>query len=130
MTSANKRLRVFGITSGAAIGLMFGIIFPLLQTGLLPLWPWVVAGMLWVCAIMFPGALSPLQTLMHFTGVCIFGLVNWIVLGLFYFFFLVPYSLALRMAGKTDIAKKYRSDDKTYFIEPTNRKPVDFKRPF
>lgn len=128
----NKRteMRVFGAVSGIAVALMFGLIFPLLRESELPSWPWGVAGILWLSAVVYPRLLVPLQRVMHFIGSRVIGLINWFVLGIFYYLILVPYSFVLRATGKITIKKGFDRNADSYRIVLTSKMPIDLEKPF
>jgi len=123
-------LRNFGIVSGTAVALMFGLVFPFFRHSALPLWPWAVAGVLWFSAFVYPPVLKPLQQVMHFVGSRLINLINWVVLAIFYFLILAPYSYFLRAAGKISVHKSFNSDAVSYRIVPAARQKTDMGKPF
>lgn len=130
MENERTELRVFGAVSGIAVALMFGLVFPLLRESELPIWPWGVAGMLWLSAAVYPRVLTPLQRVMHFIGSRVIGLVNWFVLGIFYYLMLVPYSFILRASGKVTIKKGFDRNAGSYRVVSTSKTPIDLEKPF
>ena len=130
MNISRKDLRKFGVTAAVAIGLMFGIVFPLLAGKIIPLWPFIVAAVLLLFALLLPSVLLPLHVVMHAIGTRFIALINWLVLGIFYYLFLAPYSALLRALGKVGIEKKPRDDLASYRIVPENRKKTNLERPF
>ena len=130
MESEKTKLRVFGAISGIAVVLMFGLVFPLLRESELPIWPWGVAGILWLSAAAYPRLLAPLQRVMHFIGSRVIGLVNWFVLGVFYYLMLVPYSFVLRATGKIAIKKGFDRNADSYRITSASKPPIDLEKPF
>lgn len=130
MESEKIYLRVFGAISGIAVVLMFGIVFPLLRESELPIWPWGVAGILWLSAVAYPRLLAPLQRVMHFVGSRVIELVNWFVLGIFYYLLLVPYSFVLRATGKITIKKGFDRNADSYRVVLTSKIPIDLEKPF
>jgi len=130
MESEKINLRVFGAVSGIAVVLMFGFVFPLLRESELPSWPWGVAGILWLSAVVYPRLLAPLQRVMHFIGSRVIDLVNWFVLGIFYYLLLVPYSFALRVTGKITIKKGFDLNADSYRSISTSKTPTDLEKPF
>ncbi len=55
-------LRKFGLTTGAIAAVLFGLLLPWIFGHRLPLWPWCVAGTLWLLALVYPKALQPIYT--------------------------------------------------------------------
>lgn len=130
MQSEKIKLRVYGAISGLAVALVFGLVFPLLRESALPIWPWGVAGLLWLSAMSYPRVLAPLQWITHFIGSRAIGLVNWFVLGVFYYLILVPYGLVLRATGQISIKKGFNRNVDSYRVESTGKTPVDLEKPF
>ncbi len=54
-----KELREFGFITGAIAAVLFGLLLPWLFDHELPRWPWIVAGILWVWALLLPTTLLP-----------------------------------------------------------------------
>jgi len=130
MESEKKELRVFGATGGIAVVLIFGLVFPLLRDGNLPIWPWAVAGILWLSAAGYPRLMLPLQQVMQYFGSRLVSLVNWFVLGAFYYLILLPYSFVVRATGKITIKKGFDGNVESYRIVSTSKLPVDLEKPF
>ena len=53
-------LRQFGLTTGAIVAVLFGIVFPYVFDRPWPAWPWVVFSVLAVWAIVAPNTLKPI----------------------------------------------------------------------
>ena len=49
-----KGLREFGLTTGAAVVVIFGLFFPWLLDLDWPLWPWLIAAVFWSLALLQP----------------------------------------------------------------------------
>ena len=49
-----KGLREFGLITGGLFVGLFGLLFPWLFSFALPVWPWVIAGVLWGLALLIP----------------------------------------------------------------------------
>ena len=54
-----KELRQFGLVFASGIALIFGLFLPWLFEHPWPLWPWIVAGVFTVTALLLPQALRP-----------------------------------------------------------------------
>ena len=53
-----RGLRKFGLTTGAIMVMLFGLVLPWLRDRPLPLWPWCVAAVLAVWALAAPASLT------------------------------------------------------------------------
>ena len=122
----NRGLRKFGILTGAIIVVLFAVFFPwVFDAETMPIWPWVVAGLLWVPALFVPNSLQPVYTTWMRIGHAI-GCVNTrIILGLVFYIFVLPMGLIMRMFGKDPMARKHDKSAASYrvktVIEPKER---------
>jgi hypothetical protein len=58
--AGTKELRSFGLVLGAMFAALFGVL-PLLRHRASPSWPWILASLLWILALICPAALSYLH---------------------------------------------------------------------
>jgi len=130
MKNGGTSLRTYGVVLGIAVALMFGLVFPFFRHSALPLWPWVVALVLWLSALIFPSVLRPLQQTMRFVGSRLVSFLSLLLLALFYFLLLVPYSFLLRAGGKISVKKGFDQNATTYRIDSTAGSHTDMEKPF
>ena len=106
-----KELRKFGLMTGAIIVALFAFFFPwVFNMTSMPMWPWILAGLLWLPALLMPSVLRPVYTtwmkIGHGIGWVntriIIGLLFWISAGILYEsawnIFLNPYDVPNNMS--------------------------------
>ena len=122
-------LRKFGLTTGAIVAGLFGLLLPWLFSAPLPLWPWYIALALWLPALTYPTALDPVyKAWMKFGSVL--GFINTrIILGLFFFVILMPMGLVMRLLGKDPMRRK-PTDASSYRVKSTDNPPEKMENPF
>ena len=54
----NKTLREFGLITGSILVGLFGLLLPWIFEHNFPKWPWIIAGILWVWALLLPATLN------------------------------------------------------------------------
>ena len=109
-------LRKFGVTL-AVLFVIFGEGVPYLKRHHGYTWPWVVAAILMGLALLKPLMLKPLQ---HFWGLLgeVLGAINIrIVLGLFFFIFMVPFGILHRRFGRDPMRRNYEPEEASYRIK-------------
>jgi len=129
-TPPRAELRRFGLTTGAIVAALFGVVLPLLFGRPLPLWPWILAAALVLPALAVPQALGPVHR-----GWMKFGhVLGWIntrvILGILFFAVVTPISALMRLLGKDPMHKRLETDKSTYRVDAHKRGPDHFERPF
>lgn len=123
-------LRKFGLTTGAIFVAIFWFALPWLRSHPAPVWPWVVAGVLAVPALVAPTALRPVHRgWMRFGHVM--GAINGrIILGIFFFFLVVPAALWFRVTGKDLLGRRYLPNATSYRVPSKQRPARSMENPF
>lgn len=126
----NKELRNFGLMMAGFIGVLFGLFFPWVFERPIPNWPWIVAAIFVVPAIVYPRILEPVfHGWMKFGGVI--GWVNTrIILAVVFYAVFTPYSVALKLLGKDPLSRKLDKASKSYRVESKNPIREHMERPF
>lgn len=125
-----KGLRNFGFITGAiAIGL-FGLLLPWLFGHGYPKWPWAIAGVLWLWALILPATLWPV-----FRGwVTIGNMLGWvntrIILGLMFYVLLMPVGLVMKLIGKDPLARSIDKKRSSYRTPSRIPNKDHVERPF
>ena len=121
--------RKFGLTMGIVIALLFGLLFPVLFNKLFYFWPWIVASVFVVLALVLPNSLVIVyRPWMLFSEVL--GFINSrIILGLVFFTMITPISLVLSLLRK-DPMKRKAGDDKqgSYWVDSLSYEKDDMER--
>ena len=102
-----KGLRSFGLITGAIVIGLFGLLLPWLFGHGYPKWPWVIAGILWVWALVLPASLWPVYR----GWLTIGNLLGWIntriILGLMFYVILMPIGLIMKLLRKDPLARSF-----------------------
>jgi hypothetical protein len=127
----NKGLRKFGVTTGAIIVALFAVFFPwLFDAARMPLWPWVLALLLWVPALFFPGGLAPVYKTWMKIGHAIGWVNTRIILGLLFYLMVLPMGLIMRLLGNDPMKRKYDNSITSYRVKSVQEPKDRMEKPF
>jgi hypothetical protein len=124
-----KELRTFGLVLGALFAAFFGV-WPLLRHRGTPLWPWILAGVLWLLALIWPSALSYLHRGWTRLGLALGWVNTRIILTLLFTVTIVPVGLAMRLFGRDRLGRKLDRQSASYRVPSRQRDGKDMERPF
>lgn len=124
-----KELRTFGLVVGALFAVFFGV-WPLLRHRGSPYWPWIVTGVLWLFALIWPAALSYLYRGWTRLGL-VLGWVNTrVILTLLFAIAIAPVGLVMRWCGRDRMARKLDPESATYRVPSRRRAGKDMEHPY
>jgi hypothetical protein len=125
-----KGLRIFALSGGGIIAVLFGLVFPWLFDLGYFVWPWVVAGVLvaW-------GFIHPLSLNLVYRGWMKFGLLlnkitTPIILGLVFFGLFTPLALGMRLFGRDTMNRRFDDNADTYRKQALRRDKKSIENPF
>ena len=95
-----KGLREFGLTTGAAVVVIFGLFFPWILELDWPVWPWVIAAPLWLLALVRPLWLRGIYRAWMRFGLLASRVMTPLVLGIVFFVMISPMAAIMRLWGK------------------------------
>ena len=124
-----KELRTFGLVLGALFAGYFGVV-PLLRHRASPSWPWIVAGTLWILALICPAALSYLHRGWTRLGLALGWVNTRVILTLLFAITIVPVGLVMRIFGRDRMARKLDPASTSYRVSSRRRPDKDMERPF
>ncbi len=125
-----KGLRSFGITTGAIVAVLFGLFFPWLLGHSLPLWPWILFGILAAWGLLAPSSLRPVYRVwMHF-GLVMSRITTPIILSLVFYVVITPVALIRGLLGKDSLARKLDRDMQSYRVMSRRAAKKSLERPF
>ena len=122
--------RKFGLTTGAIVTALFGLLIPWLFGLHYPTWPWILGGTLGLWALVAPGTLQPV-----YVGWMKFGhVMNWIntrlILGILFYGIFLPFGMIMRLLGKDPMHRKLDEAVSTYRVKSHNDSRESVERPF
>jgi hypothetical protein len=127
--AGTKELRSFGLVLGAMFAALFGVL-PLLRHRASPSWPWILASLLWILALICPAALSYLHRGWTRLGLALGWVNSRIILTLLFAITIVPAGLMMRLFGRDRMARKLDPDCASYRVPSRQRPDKDMERPF
>ena len=128
---STPELRQFGLLFGAILVLLFGVLLPFLVGYSFPLWPWVVALLVTVLALLAPTALTP-----FYRGWMRFGLIAGfinarIIMFVLYYTLFVPTGLVMKIFGRDALARTIGGKNTDSYRVVSAVRPNDhFERPY
>jgi predicted anti-sigma-YlaC factor YlaD len=124
-----KELRNFGLVLGALFAALFGV-YPLMRHRGSSLWPWVVAGALWLFALIWPAALSYLHRGWTQLGLALGWVNTRVILTLLFAISIVPVGLVMRLCGRDRMARKLDPGSDSYRVPSRQRADKDMEHPY
>ena len=125
-----KGLREFGLTTGAAIVVIFGLFFPWMLELDWPLWPWVIAAPLWLLALIYPKWLRWIYRAWMRFGLLASRVMTPLVLGIVFFGMISPMALDRRLRGNDPMQRTLDTEQKSYRIQSVKSPKEKLERPF
>ncbi|MBL3599377.1 MAG: APC family permease [gamma proteobacterium endosymbiont of Lamellibrachia anaximandri] len=124
-----KGLREFGLVTGGIIAVIFGLFFPWLLDISIPLWPWVLAGILAVWALLAPNSLGPVYMVWMMFGLMMSKITTPLILGIIFFLVFFPAGLIMRLFNDP-MRRKYDADAKSYRIDSHTPDKKSLENPY
>lgn len=126
-----KGLREFGLLTGTIIIALFGLLLPWLHRDSLPIWPWIVAGILWLLALLTPSLLNPIYLVWMKIGLVLGWINTRLILAIVFFALLTPIGLMMRGIFRQDpMSTKMELDQESYRIPSQVKARLTMERPF
>ena len=123
-------LRNFGLVLGALFAAFFGVL-PLLRSHhSVHIWPWVLAAVLWILALVRPSMLSYLYLAWTGLGWALGWLNTRIILTAIYTLLIVPIAIAMRLWGRDRMGQHFDRETITYRVVSRRRPAKDMEHPF
>ena len=125
-----KGLREFGLTTGAAIVIIFGLFFPWILELNWPVWPWVIAAPLWLLALVHPLWLRWIYRAWMRFGLLASRVMTPLVLGIVFFVMISPMAMVRRLMGKDPMHRALDPNQKSYRVQSAKSPREKLERPF
>ena len=129
-TLDSKGYRKFGLTTGAIVIGLFGLLIPWLFGLNYVKWPWILGGVLGLWALLAPSTLKPV-----YVGWMKFGnVMNWIntriILGILFYGIFLPIGALMRLFGYDPMHRKLDSGLSSYRVTSDNDDKNNVERPY
>jgi len=125
-----KGLRAFGVSTGAAVVVIFGLFFPwLLELGW-PVWPWAIAAPLWLLALIQPLWLRNIYRAWMRFGLLASRVMTPLVLGIVFFVMITPMALVRRLRGNDLMHRAFDPNQKSYRVQSIKSPEEKLEKPF
>ena len=122
-------LRQFGLTTGAIVAGLFGIVFPYLLDLSWPLWPWLIFAVLVSWALIAPSSLRPVyQGWMRF-GLLLGKITTPIIMTLLFLITILPGALLLRLFRKDPMRRSF-DDSVSYRVKAKQPSVQNLEKPY
>ena len=124
-----KGLREFAFLTGGIVAVLFGLVVPWIFDSRLPLWPWVVLGILILWGFFVPATLGPIyRTWMRF-GILMSRVTTPLIMGLIFYLVITPVGIARRLFGSDPMQRKM-TEAESYRVASKKADVNSLKRPF
>ena len=130
MSADRGELRRFGLTVGALIAGLFGLILPWLHGHSLPVWPWVTGAILALVGLLCPAALRYIYAGWTALGHALGWLNSRIVLTVVFYVLIVPMGFALRLFGGDPMARRWDPKAESYWVPSRRAAARNIERPY
>lgn len=124
-----KGLREFGFVTGAIVAVLFGLFFPWLLERSIPLWPWVVFGVMSTWSLVAPLSLRLVYRAWMRFGLLLSKITTPIVMGLVFYVVITPFGLVLKLAGKDAMRRRFDGRD-TYRVTREDVRENSLEHPY
>ena len=125
-----KGLRHFGLTTGAAVVGIFGVFFPWALDFNWPVWPWLIAAVLWSLALVRPIWLRSIYRAWMRFGLLASRVMTPLVLGIVFFAMISPMAMVRRLFGNDPMQRTLDRDRKSYRVQSVKSPREKLERPF
>ncbi len=125
-----KGLREFGLVTGGIIAGLFGLFFPWLLEFGIPVWPWLVGGVLGLWALAAPMSLRPVYYWWMRFALVLSRITTPIILGIVFYLVFLPVALVMKLIGRDPMARRFDQGANSYRV-PSHKAPRDqLEKPF
>ena len=124
-----RGLRQFGLTTGAIVATLFGIVLPYVFDRPWPIWPWIVFAILAAWGAIAPSSLRPVYRGWMRIGILIGKVTTPIILTLVFVVAIIPTSLVLRILGKDMMHRKF-NESLSYRVASKKPSVENMEKPY
>lgn len=123
-------LRRFAFVTGGIVAVLFGLGFPWLLEAGIPVWPWVLAGLLAAWGVLAPASLRPVYRGWMRFGLFMHRIVSPLVLAIVFFAVITPFGIVMRLLGRDPLSRKLNPAAPSYRVASRKSSRNSMERPF
>jgi hypothetical protein len=123
-------LRNFGLVLGSLFAAFFGLLPLIRRNHPVHIWPWCLAAILWILALLRPSMLSYPHVAWTRLGRGLGWLNTRVILTIIYTLLIVPIGMTMRLWGRDRMGQRFDRETSTYRISSHRRPAQDMERPF
>ena len=123
-------LKRFGLTTGAIVAGLFGLLLPWIFERGLPVWPWVFFAALASWALILPNSLRPVYRGWMHIGLLISRVTTPIILGIVFFLVVLPFGLVRRLFRLDSLNRNLDPDASTYRVKTQQNPKENLENPY
>jgi len=125
-----KGLREFGLMMAGFLGVIFGVIIPLVRRHESPPWIWAIASFFVAFALIAPNLLNPVYQVWMRFGLALGWVETRIVLGLIFYLMIFPMGLVMRLMSNDPMRRELQKREPSYRVPSKLRNKESLERPF
>nr|AYN62327.1 SxtJ [Heteroscytonema crispum UCFS15] len=125
-----KGLREFGLIGGSIVAVLFGFLLPVIRHHSLSVIPWVIAGILWIWAIIAPTTLNFVYQSWMRIGLVVGWIQTRIILGVLFYIMITPIGLMRRLLNQEPMKLRFEPELPTYRQLSKLRTTESMEKPF
>ena len=122
-------LRHFGLTTGAIVAGLFGIVLPYLLDVSWPLWPWLIFAILAIWALIAPTSLRPVYHVWMRFGMLLSRITTPIILTLLFLVTILPGALLMRLLRKDPMRRSF-DESSSYRVKSKQPSVQNLEKPY
>ena len=130
LAPTKTELRKFGILVGMMVAAIFGLLLPWLMDWSLPIWPWVVFGVMGLAGLFFPKVLAPVYSVWMRFALLLNRITTPILLGAVFFLLVTPIGLIMRLMGNDPMNRGFDADIKSYRVKSSATGKERLEKPY
>ncbi|MBI5075987.1 MAG: hypothetical protein HZB62_12575 [Nitrospirae bacterium] len=126
----SAELRKFGLLMAAFLVAFLGLIAPWLFGVSFPVWPWIVAAVLFFFSLTYPVGIRPLYMGWMRVALVAGSLNNYLLLSLVFIVIIVPMGMLMRLSGYDPLRTKAAPDCLSFRKKSASRSIKNMERPY